>query len=436
MSIVKNPLNRRRLVQASAGVLAGSLVAPSLVGARSRRYHPAMLQTNPVSGKVLMWVYPLIPGGEEKNEEIWADIVSQFTADNPDAEVKVEVLPWAQRNEKLTTALAAKSGPDVGYLNDDFIPQHGGEGNLQALDDVLGDDKADFTENSLGAMSVEGTLYALPILGSVTTAIYNQKLFDEVGIDTLPTTWDELLELGPAFKDAGYYVTGYNGSLEETLNLSYYPLLWQAGGEVLNEEQTAAAFNDDAGIAALDFIKTLYDEEFINQDEAVTPAVPGAGAVVEGKVAVVITGDSVSISSMEEKLGEGTVTIGAPFKNVNQVSYGTSAGFGVFKDAKDPDAAKAWVKYITSSEPMKEILLASGFIAPRLSLTGIHADDPVLGSLEGYIDLMHGSVRHTQSRAINAAMAPYVQAAFLGESSVEDALAEAEDEVNRLIERG
>lgn len=436
MVFTKGSLNRRRLVQASAGAIAGLAAAPALVGARSRRYHPAMLQTNPVSGKVLMWVYPLIPGGEEKNEEVWAQIVDGFHADNPDAEVTVEVLPWAQRNEKLTTALAAGAGPDVGYLNDDFIPQHGGDGNLLALDDALGEDKGDFTENSLEAMSVDGTLYALPILGSVNTALYNQTLMDEIGVDAMPTTWDELLEYGPAFRDSGYYLTAYDGSLEQTLNLSYFPLLWQAGGEVLNEDQTAAGFNSEAGIEALTFIKTLYDEGFINQDEAVTPAVPGSGSVVEGKVAVVMNGDSVSIGSMEDKLGEGAVTIGAPFKHVNQVSYGTSAGFGVFQGAKDPDAAMAWAKYITSAEPMKEILLASGFIAPRTSLQGMHADDPVLGELEQYIDLMHGGVRHTQSRPINAAMAPYIQAAFLGESSVEEALAEAEDEVNRLIERG
>ena len=437
MSFARNSrLSRRRFAQASAGVIAGSLAAPMLAGAQSRGYRPAMLQSDPVSGKVLMWVYPLMTGGEEKNEEVWAEIVSDFNAEYPDVEVTVEVLPWAQRNEKLTTALAAGAGPDVGYLNDDFIPQHGGDGNLLPLDDVVGDERDDFTENSMSAMSVDDTLYALPILGSATSMIYNQKIFDEVGVTDLPTTWDEMLELGPTFKDAGYYLTAYDGALEQTLNLSFFPLLWQAGGEVLNDDLTAAAFNDEAGLAAMNFIKTLYDEGFINQEEAVTPAAPGAGAVVEGKVAVVMNGDAVSVRSMQEKLGEDAVTIGDPLKNEVQVSYGTSAGFGVFKGAKDPDAAKAWVKYITGAEAMEKVLRASGFIAPRTSLQGMWDDDPVLSQFEKHIELMHGGVRHKASRPINASMAPYIQAGFLGDESPEDALSAAEEDVNRLIERG
>ena len=394
-----------------------------------------MLQSEPVSGKVLMWVYPLMTGGEEKNDEIWAEIVADFNAEQPDVEVSVEVLPWAQRNEKLTTALAAGAGPDVGYLNDDFIPQHGGDGNLEALDDVLGDEKDDFTENSLNAMSVDGTLYAIPILGSATSLVYNKKLFDEVGVSEFPTTWDEMLALGPTFKDAGYYLTAYDGALEQTLNLSFYPLLWQAGGEVLTQDQSAAAFNDEAGLAALNFIKTLYDEGFINQEEAVTPAAPGGGVVVEGKVAVVLNGDAVSVRSMQEKLGEDAITIGDPLKNEIQVSYGTSAGVGVFKGAQDPDAAKAWVKYITGPAAMEKVLRASGFIAPRTSLQGMWADDPVLSQFEKHIELMHGGVRHKASRQINASMAPYIQAGFLGDESPEDALDASAEEVNRLIER-
>jgi multiple sugar transport system substrate-binding protein len=437
MTFRNSRLSRRRFAQASAGVVAGSLAAPVLAGAQqSHRYHPAMLQSDPVSGKVLMWVYPLMGGGEEKNEEVWAEIVASFNEQHPDVEVTVELLPWAQRNEKLTTALAAGAGPDVGYLNDDFIPQHGGDGNLQALDEVIGDEKADFTENSISAMSVDGTLYALPILGSATSLVYNQKIFDEVGVTEFPTTWDEMLELGPTFKDAGYFLTAYDGALEQTLNLSFYPLLWQAGGEVLNEDQTAAAFNDEAGLATLNFIKTLYDEGFINQEEAVTPVAPGAGSVVEGKVAIVLNGDAVSVKSMQEKLGADAITIGDPLKNKVQVSYGTSAGFGVFKDAQDPDAAKAWVKYITGAEAMEKVLRASGFISPRTSLQGMWDDDPVLSQFEKHIELMHGGVRHKASRQINASMAPYIQAGFLGDETPEDALAASEEDVNRLIERG
>lgn len=350
--------------------------------------------------------------------------------------MNVELQPWANRNEQLTTALAAGAGPDVAYLNDDFIPQHGGDGNLQDLGDALGDEVSDFTENSITAMSFDGSLYAAPILGSVNTMLYNTALFEEVGVTEFPTTWDEILELGPTFKEAGYFVTAYAGALEETMNLTYFPLLWQAGGEVLNEDQTAAAFNSEEGIAALNFVKTLYDQEFINQEETITPVAPGTGATNEGRVAVILHGDSFLHNSLQENLGEGVLEIGEPLKNAEQVAYGTTAGFGVFQGAEDSDAAKAWVKFITGAETMEMILRATGYVAPRTSLQGMWSEDPVLGEFEQYIDLMHGGIRHRNSRQINSAIPPYIQAAILGEQSPEDALATAESDVNRIIERG
>lgn len=436
---MKSSSNRfftRRQVVATAAAGAAAMSVPLIGGARSRRYSPFALQGESVSGKVQMWVYPFIPGGEEANDTLWSEVVADFNEQHPDVEVTVQVQPWANRNEQLTTALAAGAGPDVAYLNDDFIPQHGGDGNLQDLSDTIGDDLSDFSENSITAMSFDGTLFAAPILGSVNTMIYNTALFEEVGVTEYPTTWDELLELGPTFRDAGYFVTAYAGALEETMNLTYFPLLWQAGGEVLNEDQTAPAFNSEAGVDALNFVKTLYDEGFINQDETITPSAPGTGSVNEGRVAVVLNGDSFFFNSLQENVGEGVLEVGEPLKNVEQVSYGTTAGFGVFTGAQDPDAAKAWVKYITGPEAMEKLLRASGYITPRASLQGMWSDDPVLGEFEEYIDMMRGGVRHRNSRQVNSAIPPYIQAAILGEQSPEEALASAESDVIRILERG
>ena len=82
-----------------------------------------------------------------------------------------------------------------------------------------------------------------------------------------PTTWEELLAAGPAIKESGNFLTSYAGSLESSLNLSYFPLLWQAGGEVVSEDGTAAAFNSPEGIEALNFVVTLFNEGYADLDE-------------------------------------------------------------------------------------------------------------------------------------------------------------------------
>jgi multiple sugar transport system substrate-binding protein len=389
-----------------------------------------------LSGSVSMWAYPLDSSGDQgADDAMWKGLADAFTAENPDVEVKVEVLPWASRNEKLTTALAANANPDVAYLNDDFIPQHAGDGNIIAVDDIVEEDRGDFLQNAIDNLSLDGGLYAVPILTTVTTSLYNKNLFDQIGVTEYPETWDAMLELGPQFKEAGVFLTTYAGALESTLNLSYFPLLWQAGGEVLNEDGSAAAFNSAEGKEALDFVVSLIQEGYADESEAVTNPEPGAGLAMEGKVAMMMTGEAGSARRFTEAWGEGAVVIGAPLTNEIQTSYGTTAGFSIFKNSENVDAAKAWVKFITQPEQMETILRSGGFITPRSSMFGMYDDDPILSEIEQYADLMHSGVHHPAARQIIAAMGPHIQSAFLGDSSSEEALTAAEDEVNRLLER-
>jgi multiple sugar transport system substrate-binding protein len=420
-------MSRRSVLRGAAAGGVATMLARPVVARRQEA----------LSGKVSMWAYPLSSSGEQgADEAMWQGLADAFREEHPDVEVSVEVLPWGGRNEKLTTALAANANPDVAYLNDDFIPQHAGDGNIIAVDDVIEDDRDDFLQNAIDNLSLDGSLYAVPILTTVTTTLYNKNLFDQIGVSEYPGTWEEMLALGPQFRDAGVYLTSYMGSLEQTLNLTYFPLLWQAGGEVLNADGTAAAFNSPEGQAALDFVVTLIQEGYADESEAVTLPEPGAGLAMEGKVGVLMTGEAGSARRYTEAWGEGAVVIGAPLENAIQTSYGTTAGFSIFKNAENVDAAKAWVDFITQPARMETILRSGGFITPRASMVGMYADDPILSEIEQYADLMHSGVHHPAVRQIISAVGPHIQAAFLGQASSADALAAAEQEVNRLIERG
>ncbi len=425
-------VSRRGLLRTGAGVAAGA----AILGVPSTTF-ASFMQGAALSGKVTQWCYPLVAGGDQAaNEELWATLAAGFNAENPDVEITVEVLPWADRNTKLTTALAAGAGPDVGYLNADFVPQHALDGNLEPAEAVIEGDADDFLENSRANLSIDGTLYAVPALSTVTTAVYNVPLLEEAGVTEMPTTWDELLAIGPAVKETGKFLTSYAGSLESTLNMSYFPLLWQAGGEVLNEDGTAAAFNSAEGLEALNFVVTLFNEGYVDLDEGVTNPPAGTGVVMEGRAAVVMAGEAGAASQWQETWGgPEAVQVGAPLTKAISTSYGTTAGWGIFKGAENLEAAQAWVRYITSPEPMATILTGGGFMSPRISQESLYADNPLVTAFAANLPAMHGDVRHPQARAIISAMAPYIQAAFLGEQSAEEALAAAESDVNRLVGR-
>jgi len=132
--------------------------------------------------------------------------------------------------------------------------------------------------------------------------------------------------------------------------------------------------------------------------------------------------------------GQGGGDRGA-VKNKVQTSYGTTAGFSIFANAENVDAAKAWARFITDPDQMATIPKSGGFISPRSSMIGCTPMTRSCPKSRQYADLMHSGRPPPGGAADSSREGPHIQSAFLGEQSLEDALAAAEEEVNRLLER-
>ena len=70
-----------------------------------------------------------------------------------------------------------------------------------------------------------------------------RRLLTKAGISKPPATWDEIKAAAPKLKAAGVSTMDYSASPEASLNLNFYPLLWQAGGKVFADDGKTVAFN-------------------------------------------------------------------------------------------------------------------------------------------------------------------------------------------------
>ena len=206
-----------------------------------------------LSGSIVMWIYPL---NDSASAESYQPYVDSFKEKYPNVEVEVVQQPWANREEQLTAAISGGNAPDVVYFNPDFVPRFAVEDLLVNLDDLRDDWDSAFVPAALEAMTYDGSLYSAPILMQASQTFANQKVLDEIGMEG-PTTWDELRAVGAAAKEKDYYLLEYAG--DATLNHNYYMYLWQAGGEVLSEDMSTAAFNTAEGLEALEFVKEIVD---------------------------------------------------------------------------------------------------------------------------------------------------------------------------------
>ncbi|WP_157740646.1 ABC transporter substrate-binding protein [Jiangella sp. DSM 45060] len=383
-----------------------------------------------VEGKVVFWTYPIGTTGEDS---YWAPVVDRFNEEYPDVEVEVIVQPFQGREEQLTTSLAGGEAPDVVYFNPDFIPRFVEEGFLEPVADVIEDDVDDFRQAGLDAMTYDGELYGVPWLMGVNSMICITTVLEAAGVEC-PKTWDDALAIAPAVKGAGYYLTQYEGAIEVTLNGTFYQQLRTAGGEVLNEDMTEAAFNGPEGVRALEILRELAENEYVPQQSLTVLEPFEQTAAGLGEVAFMPYSGLAAVSNIVDP---ATLEVGPPIEDAAQSTNGTVGGLSIFNTSENIPAAKAWIDFLTSEAEMESFLTtAGGYHSPRASITGLFADNPKLAAQEEYLDLVWPGLLHPQAREIMDLISPHVQAAILGRVEPQAALDAAADEVNGLLDRG
>src|SRR5437764_1381064 len=112
-------VDRRRLLQ--GGMFAG-LNLTMLARLAAEPVAPAEAAGNTIT----MWAFPLTSNDAAN---LWKPLTTKFAHENPSLRVKVTMLPWDNRQERMLAAFVSKSTPDVAYLNNELVIQWS-QGNM------------------------------------------------------------------------------------------------------------------------------------------------------------------------------------------------------------------------------------------------------------------------------------------------------------------
>jgi multiple sugar transport system substrate-binding protein len=377
---------------------------------------------------VTMWIYPVI-ADEVAHRTFWDDTVAAFTAENPDVDVTVEVFPWADRDQALTTAIAGNQAPDVVYLIPDQIPGYANA--IEPFDSYLDEgSRADYLPNVVESVSMEGQMMGAPILTSALSLICNRTVFEDAGVTEYPSTWDDFAALGPQFDAAGYELLHYDGGLQTALNLTFYPLLWQAGGDVFSPDGGTVAFNQEPGVRALTFLADLVAAGYVDEGPITTSPAIEQSRIAQGEVACVW---SMIPSDVSQFWGEENVVVLPPLTDAEQVTYGTVGSLVMLNSADDKDAAAAWINFATATDQMREYDVASGYFSPRTSTGPLYDGVPLQEEAEQAVQFATVGPLHERARDVMGALAPEIQSALLGDKTPEQALNDAADAANAVL---
>lgn len=386
------------------------------------------------SAEVTVWMYPVI-ADQDASIEFWDQVEADFEAEHDDIDLTIEQQPWEGRDEKIATAIASGQGPDLVLLTPDQTLQYQATGGLKAVDGAVEDDRDAFLPSALEVVTFEDELYGVPIYHTSTTAAYNMAAFEAAGITEPPTTWDDVLAAAPALAANGVAVMDYSGSPEMTLNLSFYPLLWQAGGSVFTEDGSDVAFDGPEGLAALQFLLDLQAQGGLPADAATKANAVDGGPLGTGTAAMGYALTATDIEHLRAGVGAENVVVGEPLTGEEQVSFGIPGVLALTSISDDDDAAYEVASFIASPEVSARLNEAAGTFPARTDVDAPTGDD-ALTALNDALQYARPGEVTPSARQVMAVLSTQLQAALQGSKSAEDALADAAAEARDLIARG
>lgn len=305
------------------------------------------IDDSPATGDITIWAM-----GEE-GENLGA-FSKTFTDANPDANVTVTTIPWADVMTKYQTAVAAGTVPDAIMIGSSFLPAMVAAGGLAAVPDGVVD-TGTLNETAADSTVVDGVSYAVPWYVETRVLYYRSDLAKAAGMSA-PTTWKELSDFATGFKNAGaqYGIQLPMGDAEDSTQV-IMPFYAQAGGAVLNDAGDAYAWDHDALVDALDYYASFFTGGLAPLsgygDSQTAAFVDGSNpAFISGPWMVSVLGELKDA----DWVAQNVATVPVPAGSASNDSYLGGGHLGVFKDAKNADGAWKFVRWLSEAQTQKD----------------------------------------------------------------------------------
>jgi multiple sugar transport system substrate-binding protein len=327
-----------------------------------------------------LWLPPFATGNT-MDKAFWVKQLAPFEKDN-NVNLSIEITPWGNYEQKYLTAVTANSGPDVGYMYVPMLADHIKMGTIAPLDSYLtAEDKTNYLYLNYG--KTNGIQYALPfVVGNPRLLYCNMDILGKSGFTEPPKTWDEFVQVGQAVlkdsPDKYAFIQDWAEPSIGALDGIYYPFLWQAGGELFNQDGTKTAFDSPQGVEAVQF---LYDLKFkYHILPAATTSMKDAdvlNSMLAGKTAMAIMGSS-SATQLDKK--------GINWKAIASLTKEKSATFlacdclVMLNKSKNKNMDWKLMKFITSASVMTQFH-AQLCMFPPLVKGEVYADNPKLADI-------------------------------------------------------
>ena len=222
------------------------------------------------------------------NEEQMAPLLACFDAyeaSHPGISIEFQQAAYGDFLQTILTSRVGGTSPDIYNIYSIWAPQLAAAGTLaEPPADVKEWIKASYGAGTVGAATIDGTLWGIPTELSVYQLFYNKKLLAQAGFDAPPATWAELHDIAAAITTmneqgvidrAGY---AYGASVAAAVHV-YYSQMFAAGVAPYSDDFRSTNFTTPESIEIITRQAALFAEGITSNTNTTDDFAAGTAAM-------------------------------------------------------------------------------------------------------------------------------------------------------------
>ena len=290
--------------------------------------------------------------------ETVAKLIPEFEKQNPNIKVKVLQIAWIAAHEKLITAFASETLPDVFQLGNTWIPEFEAISSIEPLNKFVSKSsvisKEKFFDGIWETNVLDSTVYGIPWYVDTRVMFYRTDILKAVGYNNAPKTWAELYDASKKIKQK---FNSYSFFIPTNEWLPFILFGLQNNAELLKNKNQYANFSSKEFKEAIVYLTKFYHEDLAPVDmQQVLNVYQAFG---EGFFSIYITGPW-NVTEFQNRLPKDVqdkwMTAPLPSPNNEYPGYSLPGGSSIVLNAKskNKEAAWKWIEFLSSYKTQYE----------------------------------------------------------------------------------
>lgn len=401
--------------------------------------------------EITWWNYPNYDTVDNTPGKYEQQIIDKFNEKYPNIKVNIEMIDYNSGPQKINTAIASNSAPDLIYDYPGRIIDYARNGVLAPLDDMFTDSfTSDVNSTILDSCKLDDNYYMYPINTAPFMMAFNKTMLEEAGIaNMLPLdnedrlwTIDDMTALLKAIQEKIPNVSpmtlfskssGGDQATRALISNIY-------DGKTISDDLSEYTLNSPEAVKALEWVVNGVNEGYIAKGAEALTSNDAMDMYLQGKSASTIIYSTVLMkTNSSKKIGDFEEVL-VPFPTASASTEpeleAFIGGMAIFDNGDEAkvEAAKKLVDFIANDpETFKDNLIATGGLSVRNSVTGLYDNEEFkyAENMIKYIGTYYNAVPgFTEMRTY---WFPTLQNVLLGNTTPKDGLDDFVEKANETL---